>query len=206
MYANDLKAHLRNNLVTIVGALFFLALASVAHSQTLSEISDLQKAKVIADLKKQIASANDATPQPASAGAIQASSQALRKVESEQSPAPSVLAVYGTGDELAAAISESGGKAIRVKAGDRTPEGWVVERITRSGVSFVRTTSTDAQHKRKAEKQMQVKELRVHVAWSQPSSPSPGTGAIPYAVPVLSVQPGQVPAQPPLPAARQVGQ
>jgi type IV pilus biogenesis protein PilP len=145
MFANDFSRWHRAASWTSL-LMILAALAPASQAQTIKEISDLQKAKVLADLKKQLAQANEAAmgsvvamaPRAPAPAAPAFAAVAPRVVEDEPRAALAVTAIYGVGDALTAAVSDNNSRSVRMAVGERTASGWLVEGITRSGVTFSR--------------------------------------------------------------------
>lgn len=148
MFANDFSRWHRAASWTSL-LMVLAALAPTSQAQTIKEISDLQKAKVLADLKKQLAQANEAAmgsmgsvvamaPRAPAPAAPAFAAVAPRVVEDEPRAALAVTAIYGVGDALTAAVSDNNSRSVRMAVGERTASGWLVEGITRSGVTFSR--------------------------------------------------------------------
>lgn len=176
MYAN------RNHLASWLCFVGVLGINSAA-AQTLDEITQLQRAKVAAELSKKqqeampIASVTLAPMTLAQGGALASAGRTA------QEPAPIVVAIYGLASNLSAAIMQSSGeRPLHMREGEQTPSGWVVQRITPSGVHFVRASNDQTTSANKtATKQGRKASPRVmFVPWMPTSLVSPsGAQAMP---------------------------
>ena len=120
-------------------ALLLLALSVVCAnalaqaSATIDEIAELNRKKVVADLKKQIESSKlaEVDLKPVATPVLES-----KKVD----PAdliPDVTAIFGPRpDQLSAMLSSPGQRDVRVVSGDVITGGWVVERINTGHVVF----------------------------------------------------------------------
>ena len=121
------------------GALIALALSAVCANAlaqtgaTIEEIADLNREKVVVDLKKQIDAGKPAEVaiKPAAAPVI------VAKKANPADLVPDVLAIFGARpDQLSAVLSSPGQRDVRVVAGEVITGGWMVERITTGNVVF----------------------------------------------------------------------
>jgi hypothetical protein len=121
------------------GALMAFALSAVSANAlaqtgaTIEEIADLNRKKVVVDLKKQI----DAGKPVEVAIKSAAAPIFVAKKPDPADLVPDVLAIFGARpDQLSAVLSSPGQRDVRVVAGEGVTGGWVVERINTGNVVF----------------------------------------------------------------------
>lgn len=118
--------------IALASALFGVVL--VAHAQSVDEITDLKKKQLIAEMKK-----NSSVEERPSAVVVVQQPKVKPVTEEPKLIVPEfgVIAIAGKNPvSLAAVIIENGSRNVRVYAGETTPGGWLVERITPSAVTF----------------------------------------------------------------------
>lgn len=113
------------------GALFGVVFMS--HAQSVDEITELKKKQLLAEMKK-----GTVEERPSAVVVIQQPKIKPAPVEPKLNvPDFGVVSIAGKNPaSLTAVIFENGSRNVRISVGETTPSGWLVERITPSGVTF----------------------------------------------------------------------
>jgi type IV pilus biogenesis protein PilP len=145
-----------------------------AQAQTIDEITDLQRQKVLAELKRQVRDEvrkdadTDSLFRPPPISGPRVSPQPDAAVP------PEVVAIFGVrSDSLVAVVNEPDARNVRMRVGDSTPGGWTVEKISSSAVTFTRPGHSNKaaapKGKNKSVPQQPPSEISVLVAWGRNS-------------------------------------
>jgi hypothetical protein len=149
------------------------AVFGVVHSQTIEEITDLNKQKVVAELRKQV----DAAKADSSRDLLNSSrSQIPATKEVSKDRLPDIVAIYGQRpDALIAILNDGGTRNVRMRAGDFTSSGWEIEKISPSTITLRKETPSNKKKKIKKDASPDVDQRtfkRMSVSWNN-STPTP---------------------------------
>lgn len=184
----------KNNKFFIFSIVFYgaMIMSGTVSSQTpgsIEEIAELNRQKVISDLRKQIDSSKSSDKSLEVAKDVATKIAQTRK-ENESDQIPEVVSIYGVRpDALYAVISNVGNRNMRVRVGESSANGWEVEKITPTFVVFRKEQKTNTS-KNSGVKKIDKKTLdnspsfkRVTVGLSplqrSPSNPVGVSGAMP---------------------------
>lgn len=133
--------------IYIIGAMISCGSASSQQLGTIEEIAELNRQKVISDLRKQIDLGK--TSDKSLEVTKEASSKIIHPIkENVDDQIPEVVSIYGVRpDALYAVISNVGNRNMRVRAGESSANGWEVEKITPTFVVFRKAQKSNSSTK-----------------------------------------------------------
>lgn len=124
--------------------LILLLIGKTAHAQTIDELSEMSRAAVLAEGKAKLNAVNKIgdnnkgpmVPPIESMGPgfgneinkVAKTEKGITRINT-----PSILAIYGVGNNLTAEIDENGFQA-KYREGNTTPAGWVIKKIAKRNV------------------------------------------------------------------------